>query len=291
MRHGATALAAISILLVHCVPSQRGAPTVPALPPSRTAVVGLSIRDLLFWTPRPPTRVPLRTASPRRSLVGTYRVVYVEGPSGSLKNPVRAGELLVADENAGLLALAGDSNHQHIDVYWADTVRTNAAGDVVLSAGGGSSEGYQTRDGMFVVAPSRPSEWGPTWPDTMWAAADTIPPTSPNGVYQLQGLAEWEGIDGIGHIAQWNGAAAVAIAQDSISVHLRISNGAGESMSLFGSSPLGAGGTFAIHDTFYSDPRLQRRLAGNISGGQLEASWTERGKLRRFLGVIHGTRR
>ena len=232
-----------------------------------------------------------RSNAPRGSVSGAYSLWQESTGSAAAGRGYERG-VLIADEHGGWLVLAPTTNDTisgPAKVYGAETFRTNSAGDVVLSAGGVTYDGYQTVDSGFFATGSLISPSGERFELKMLSTRTQYPLSAPTGLYDVNlrtaGYAKQEYVEDV----DWAGDIAVAVARDTLYVDLYIANSAGGSAGVSGRSAWGSDGTFDI--VAKNSQGFTTELRGTLRDGAFVATWLDERNGFRYQGSLRAVRK
>jgi len=233
---------------------------------------------------------PVRASRPRSSLAGTYVGLQTWDPG--LNQMTRQYALIIASSTGGWLDVSwirSDSLVGKESVFWIDSFRTNAAGDIALDAGGVTYDGFQTDSGG-VYASGIVSEGANSSPQTVRLHAEpySIRLSEAYGYYTAHvRTSQYQGNEYRG-VVDWTGDAAVDVANDSIYVVLNLTNDAGGTTGMSVDGPVSKDGAFKLTD---GEGANTRSLVGRVHAGVLTANWVDsRPEGARFVGVLEAQR-
>lgn len=229
-----------------------------------------------------------RASQPRTDFGGTYSITEQIRDSDGTVRIARVG-FLVANREVGLLSMAEGTWDKIVGTTFVSGVTrwsSNLSGDLLLSAGGITWDGYQAEGGGF-YAEGRFTFEKREFLSVMNAEPFRLPLSSEDGLYRATVRTRYRarGRDGTDYL-EWNGDLAVAFANDSIYVDLALYNSLGGSTAFFASGRLLAGERFDLSDSSGS------RLIGSVRDGLLTADWTDqRENGGAFVGRLRADRR
>ena len=152
---------------------------------------------------------------------------------------IPAAVMAVAADDVGLVAVI---NTKTITVNRLDSIRTNAAGDVVVSVGGVTSRGYQTDDGFWATGTSPAKDANGVETAFAYEAVRVPAPIDrESGVYQIRCRVSGQAGAVQDSAGDWQGQAAVITTYDAIYLDMRLRNAQGGSSGLFASGPIKSG--------------------------------------------------
>jgi hypothetical protein len=232
-----------------------------------------------------------RASQPRTTMSGTYSIAQTwENPETKQETMRQIGYLL-ATEKVGLLVLAyatdkwdrGGPTHIYPVRRWA----TNSAGDLVLSAGGVTYDGYQIEDGGFYLQGSIRLDKGGGRTLTMGGTPQRLPLSRNDGLFSITSRTYYRSATGYdsNDPLDWKGEAVVGFAHDSIFVDMYLENTSGGNSGFYAEGPLTSGDTFDLVDAGGS------RLTGRFRAGVMTADWVDKRDKGSFTGKVTAERR
>jgi hypothetical protein len=215
---------------------------------------------------------PEPTAQPRGDIGGSYWITQEWKGSGP-GNGINQAGILAANEQVGILAIAtfkGSERLGSTHIYFVDEFRSNAAGQVVLKAGGVTYDGYQTDRGLAVVGKS--SSGSDSYSLSIVAERQLLELSESSGLYSAESRTTYETRSGKSpDPTDWTGKLAVSFANDTVYIDLFLENAKGGTQALTGFSPL------RDHEYFRVTSRDGlRSLDGWVKDGNLRGDWIDR---------------
>jgi S1-C subfamily serine protease len=232
-----------------------------------------------------------RASNPRSSVSGTYAIAQTWHDTKGGRETMRQIGCLLATERLGLLVLAhADENwdkdgltHIYRVLRWA----TNAAGDLVLAAGGVTYDGYQTSDGGFFLKGSLTLSEGQARSLTLGGTPERLPLSRNDGLFSVSSRTYYRNSKGYDSDkpTDWTGEAVVGFAHDSIFIGMFTENASGGNSGFYSEGPLTSDDTFDLSDSSGS------RLTGRFRAGIMTADWIDKRENGSFVGKVRAERR
>lgn len=229
-----------------------------------------------------------RATAPRASVAGIYivrqSVDVSDGRSG-----LQVGYLISSDHVA-LLVLASFVGRDSLGptrIFNVDRWATTANGDVVLTSGNASWDGYQTDDGGF-LARGRYIGGDISQVFTMSGAPTSFRLSRADGLYAGTIRTRYRASNGQvpPDIFDWRGELAVAFAHDTIYTAMYLMNDRGGFVYFKAHGPL------TNHEEFDLRSANNARLRGFVRNGVITASWEDvRANGGAFIGTLSAERR
>jgi hypothetical protein len=232
-----------------------------------------------------------RATNPRASVSGVYSLRQSWIGSGANGGRYQIG-VLIADEHVGWLVLGWTENDKRVGaatVYGTETFRTNSTGDVVLSAGNVTYDGYQKSDSGFYVTGVVKSTAGNRYDLQMSSSPYSFPLSAPSGLYDVSVKTAGYAGNTYDRDVSWTGSLAIAVASDTLYMSLDLLNDAGGEARASGRSAMGDDGSFSI--SAVDAQGLQDELRGTLRAGLLVATWRDNRQNYRYEGTLRGTRK
>lgn len=229
-----------------------------------------------------------RASAPRASVAGIYIVRQAVDVSDG-RSGMQVGYLISSDHVA-LLVLASYAGRDSLGpthIYNVDRWATTANGDVVLTSGQASWDGYQTDDGGF-LAHGRYIAGDASEVFTMSGAPTSFRLSRADGVYAGAARTRYRASNGQvpPDFFDWRGELAVAFAHDTIYTAMYLTNDRGGFVLFKAHGPL------TNHEEFDLRAPNNSRLHGFVRNGTITASWEDvRANGGSFVGTLSAARR
>lgn len=255
-----------------------------------------------------PGHLPVRTASPRPAVTGTFRYTVrrrqratTAADSGVV---AQAGLLLLLPSGNGLVTTRFPTSlePQSERVYTPLSLVTTDRGQVTIGLIGGTYDGYQTDTGFFA---ERLASTDSMWVEWLTASSFELPLSQATGLYtatQQGTITAGKGRARVGvPESTWIGQMAAVIQRDSLFLVVFLRSAAGGTSGGYFSGPIGPDGRFILvrPKQEVAIGRLRERnttIRGTLEGGRIWADITAEmqvagsKELATYDAVLQGTR-
>jgi hypothetical protein len=223
-----------------------------------------------------------RARAPRADVGGVYQIWENRRDSAGTILFSQRG-FLIATKDVGLFVLAPVIDSARLgptQIFGVSRWATNSAGDVVLTIGSLSYDGYQTDDSGFVASAVFPPINGEKRRSSLGAVPARLPMSRNDGLFSAH-VRTWYKIGdrATGAPMDWTGDMAVGFAAGTMYLSLALQNATGGNTSFFAVGKLNG-------DSFELSDGKGKELKGTIRSGVLRADWLDR---REGNGSFSGT--